>query len=284
MTRRRSTARSPAGPLEQKWDDHKGHLKLVNPANKRKFTILVVGSGLAGASAAASFAELGYEVKCFCFQDSPAPRPLDRRAGGDQRRQELPQRRRQRLPAVLRHRQGRRLPLPRGQRLPPRPGVGEHHRPVRGAGRPLRPRVRRPARQPLVRRRPGLPHLLRPRPDRPAAPARRLPGAREGDRRRQGEDVPAHRDARRGDRRQGARGGHHHPRPGDRRRSSATPATPWCWRPAATATSTTCRPTPRDRTSPPPGAPTAAALSSPTPASRRSTRPASRPRATTSRS
>jgi succinate dehydrogenase / fumarate reductase flavoprotein subunit len=61
----------PAGPIEHKWDDHKGHLKLVNPNNKRKFTILVVGSGLAGASAAASFAELGYEVRCFCFQDSP---------------------------------------------------------------------------------------------------------------------------------------------------------------------------------------------------------------------
>ncbi len=61
----------PSGPLETKWDEHKGHLKLVNPNNKRKFTILVVGSGLAGASAAASFAELGYNVKCFCFQDSP---------------------------------------------------------------------------------------------------------------------------------------------------------------------------------------------------------------------
>src|SRR6476661_3755582 len=61
----------PSGPLEQKWDEHKGHLKLVNPNNKRKFTILVVGSGLAGASAAASFSELGYNVKCFCFQDSP---------------------------------------------------------------------------------------------------------------------------------------------------------------------------------------------------------------------
>jgi succinate dehydrogenase / fumarate reductase flavoprotein subunit len=61
----------PAGPLESKWTEHRNHLKLVNPANKRKFTVLVVGSGLAGASAAASLAELGYEVKCFCFQDSP---------------------------------------------------------------------------------------------------------------------------------------------------------------------------------------------------------------------
>src|SRR5437773_10636037 len=61
----------PSGPLSQKWDKHKFDLKLVNPANKRKFVVLVVGSGLAGASAAASLAELGYGVKCFCFQDNP---------------------------------------------------------------------------------------------------------------------------------------------------------------------------------------------------------------------
>ena len=64
-------ARIPSGPLVQKWDKHKFDLKLVNPANKRKFDIIVVGSGLAGASAAASLGELGYKVKCFCFQDSP---------------------------------------------------------------------------------------------------------------------------------------------------------------------------------------------------------------------
>jgi succinate dehydrogenase / fumarate reductase flavoprotein subunit len=61
----------PSGPLESRWESHKGHLRLVNPNNKRKFTIIVVGSGLAGAAAAASFGELGYNVKCFCFQDSP---------------------------------------------------------------------------------------------------------------------------------------------------------------------------------------------------------------------
>jgi succinate dehydrogenase / fumarate reductase, flavoprotein subunit len=61
----------PAGPIAQKWDKHKFDLKLVNPANKRKFDVIVVGSGLAGASAAATLAELGYKVKCFCFQDSP---------------------------------------------------------------------------------------------------------------------------------------------------------------------------------------------------------------------
>src|SRR6201989_2079641 len=61
----------PSGPIAQKWDKHKFDLKLVNPANKRKFDIIIVGSGLAGASAAATLAELGYKVKCFCFQDSP---------------------------------------------------------------------------------------------------------------------------------------------------------------------------------------------------------------------
>jgi len=61
----------PEGPLKDKWTKHRFDMKLVNPSNKRKFTVLVVGSGLAGASAAASLAELGYHVECFCFQDSP---------------------------------------------------------------------------------------------------------------------------------------------------------------------------------------------------------------------
>jgi len=63
-------ARIPDGPIQDKWDNARFEMKLVNPANKRKFEVLVVGSGLAGASAAASMAELGYNVKCFCFQDS----------------------------------------------------------------------------------------------------------------------------------------------------------------------------------------------------------------------
>jgi succinate dehydrogenase / fumarate reductase flavoprotein subunit len=61
----------PGGPLEKKWDQHRFDLKLVNPANKRKFDIIVVGTGLAGASASATLAELGYHVKTFCIQDSP---------------------------------------------------------------------------------------------------------------------------------------------------------------------------------------------------------------------
>jgi succinate dehydrogenase / fumarate reductase flavoprotein subunit len=64
-------AKTPPGPLEQKWTYYKGHVNLVNPANKRKLEVIVVGTGLAGASAAASLGELGYKVKAFCFQDSP---------------------------------------------------------------------------------------------------------------------------------------------------------------------------------------------------------------------
>ena len=64
-------AKIPSGPLSEKWDKHRFELKLVNPANKRKYSIIVVGTGLAGGSAAASLAELGYYVKNFCIQDSP---------------------------------------------------------------------------------------------------------------------------------------------------------------------------------------------------------------------
>ena len=64
-------ARIPSGPIQDKWDKHRFEIKLVNPANKPKYTVIVVGSGLAGASAAATLSELGYNVKCFCFQDSP---------------------------------------------------------------------------------------------------------------------------------------------------------------------------------------------------------------------
>ncbi|MBY0480486.1 MAG: fumarate reductase/succinate dehydrogenase flavoprotein subunit, partial [Chitinophagaceae bacterium] len=64
-------AKIPSGPLDDKWTDYKGHCKLVNPANKRKLEVIIVGTGLAGASAAASLGELGYKVKAFCYQDSP---------------------------------------------------------------------------------------------------------------------------------------------------------------------------------------------------------------------
>ena len=64
-------AKIPSGKMEEKWNDYKGHVKLVNPSNKRKLEVIVVGTGLAGASAAASLGEMGYQVKVFCFQDSP---------------------------------------------------------------------------------------------------------------------------------------------------------------------------------------------------------------------
>src|SRR5713226_6250508 len=61
----------PSGPIERKWEKHRFDMRLVNPANKRKYELIVVGSGLAGGSAAATLGELGYRVQCFCFQDSP---------------------------------------------------------------------------------------------------------------------------------------------------------------------------------------------------------------------
>src|SRR5438445_5413769 len=64
-------SKTPTGPIETRWDKSRFDLKLVNPANKRRHNIIVVGSGLAGGSAAATLGELGYNVKCFCFQDSP---------------------------------------------------------------------------------------------------------------------------------------------------------------------------------------------------------------------
>ena len=64
-------ARIPTGPIEEAWDSARFEMKLVNPANKRRHSLIVVGSGLAGASASATLGELGYNVKCFCFQDSP---------------------------------------------------------------------------------------------------------------------------------------------------------------------------------------------------------------------
>jgi succinate dehydrogenase / fumarate reductase flavoprotein subunit len=64
-------SKSPSGPISLKWTNHKNSINLVNPANKRNIDIIVVGTGLAGSSASASLAEMGYNVKTFCYQDSP---------------------------------------------------------------------------------------------------------------------------------------------------------------------------------------------------------------------
>ena len=185
----------PAGPLPQKWDLHKFENKLVNPANKRKYSVIVVGSGLAGAAAAASLAELGYQVKCFCYQDSPRLRALHRRARRHQRREKLSKRRRQRGPPFLRHHQGRRFSLARSQRLSPGAAKRQHHRSVRGAGRALRARIRRPFSQSFLRRFFGVAHVLRAGTNRTTAFIGRLPGALATDRFRRGRHDPALGDA-----------------------------------------------------------------------------------------
>ena len=202
-------AKIPEGSIEEKWDNHKFSVKLVNPNNKRKFDIIVVGTGLAGGAGRGHARRARVQREGLHLPRLAPSCPLHRRAGRHQRSEELPRRRRQHLPPLLRHREGRRLPQPRGERVPARAGVEQHHRPVRSAGRPLRPRVRRPARQPLVRRRPGEPHLLRPRPDRPAAPARRLPGTGRADQRRHVHPLQPHRAGRH---RRGRRSGRRHRR------------------------------------------------------------------------
>ena len=192
--------------------------------------------GLAGAAAAATLAELGYQVKAFTFHDSPRRAHSIAAQGG--------------INAAKNYRgdgdsiyrlfydtvKGGDFRSRESQRLPAGRGVGEHHRPVRRPGRALRPRVRRPARQPLLRRRAGVAHVLRPGPDRPAAAARRLPGAGPRDRPRQRRAVQP---LRAGRRRRGRRRlrRHRHPRPADRRdHVPLRPRRP-CSRPAATPTS-----------------------------------------------
>ena len=210
-----------------------------------------------------------------------APGPLHRRPGRHQRRQELQGRRRQHLPPLLRHREGRRLPQPREQRLPPGPGqrsniidqcVAQGVPFAREYGGLLDNRS--------LRRRSGQPHVLRPGPDRPAAAARRLPGAGPSDRARHGRALQPLRDARR-------RGGRTVTPPASScatsspARSARTPATPWCWPPAATRTPSSCPRTRWPATPRPSGGPIGGAPTSPTRASPRSTRRAS-PRATSS--
>ena len=149
-------------------------MKLVNPANKRKLHGHRRRHRPGGRVGGGVARRARLQRPELLHPGQPAPRAQHRRAGRHQRRQELPERRRQRLSPVLRHGQGRRLPVARSERLPARAAERQHHRSVRRAGRAVRARVRRPARQPIVRRRAGLAHVLRARPDRPAAAARRV--------------------------------------------------------------------------------------------------------------
>ena len=176
---------APSGPIEERWDERRFAASWSTRPTGASHRVIVVGTGLAGGSAGATLAEQGYHVVQFCFQDSPAARPLDRRAGRDQRREELPQRRRLGLSALLRHGQGRRLPVPRIQRLPAGPGRVKIIDQCVAQGVPFAREYGGLLDNRVLRRRAGLAHLLRPRPDRPAAAARRVPGARPADRRRQ---------------------------------------------------------------------------------------------------
>ncbi len=202
-------SRVPSGPIEKLWDQARFEMKLVNPANKRKHTIIVVGSGLAGGSAAATLGELGYNVKCFCFQDSPRRAHSIAAQGGINAAKNYQNDGDSIFRLVLRHGKGRRFPLARSQRLPAGADQRQHHRPMRRARRAVRARIRRHAVEPLVRWRAGFANLLRSRTDGAAVAAGRVSGAGTAGGRRPRDHVPAHRDARPDrDRRQGARHRH----------------------------------------------------------------------------
>ena len=221
--------------------------KLVNPANKRKFTILVVGSGPGRRLGRGELRRARLQREVLLLPGQPAPRPLDRRPGRHQRRQELPERRRQRLPALLRHRSRAATSAPARPTSTawPRSRVNIIDQCV-AQGVPF-------AREYgglLDNRSFGGAQVSRTFYARGQTGQQLLLGAYQALCRQIAagtvDDVPAHRDARPGGRRR-PRARHRHARPGRPARSSATPATPWCWRPAATATSSTSRPTPRAR-------------------------------------
>jgi succinate dehydrogenase / fumarate reductase flavoprotein subunit len=101
----------PKGPIKDKWTDYKNKINLVNPANKRHIDVIVVGTGLAGGSASATLAELGYNVKSFAYQDSPRRAHSIAAQGGINAAKKLPRRWRFYLQIVLRYCKGRRLPF-----------------------------------------------------------------------------------------------------------------------------------------------------------------------------
>ena len=269
----------PEGPLEKKWDKHRFDMKLVNPANKRQATrSWWWARALPARPPRRSLGELGYSVKVFCFQDSPSTRAQHRRAGRHQRRQELSERRRQHYRLFYDTIKGGDFRSREANVYRLAAGVSNDIIDQCVAqGVPFAREYGGLPRQPIFRRRAGVPHVLRARADRPAAAARRLLGADAPDQaatvklypRTEMLDLVL-------DRRPGKAASLS--RPGHRRRSESHVGDAVVLAPAATRTSSTFRPTPRAATSPPSGGPTKRARSSPTPASRRSTRPASRRR------
>ena len=274
----------PDGPLADKWDSYKADAEAGQPDQqaqvqdhrRRHRPRRRVGRGDARR---ARLPGEGVHLPRLA-----PPGPLDRRPGRHQRGEELPGRRRQRPPAVLRHRQGRRLPRPRGQRVPPRRGVASTSS-TRWSPRACRSpastaacsttaasAARRSAARSTPAARPASSCCSAPTSSSPARSASATSSCTTAC---EMVDVVV-------DRRPLRR--HRHPRPDDRRVLSRTPPTPSCSPPAATATSSSCRPTPWPATSRRRGGPTAGRVRSPTRATRRSTRRASRRPTTSSRS
>lgn len=175
-------ANIPSGPIQDKWSKYKLEAKLINPNNRRKYTVLIVGSGLAGGSAAATLAELGYNVKCFCYQDSPRRAHSIAAPGRHQRSQELPERRRLRVPPVLRYREGRRLPRREANVYRLAEVSSNIIDQCVAQGVPFGREYGGLLDNRSFGGRPAQAHLLFPRPDRPAAPAGRVPGHGKGNR------------------------------------------------------------------------------------------------------
>ena len=175
--------KAPGGPIETRWERRRFGAKLVNPANKRKLTVIVVGTGLAGGSAAATLAELGYQVKSFCYQDSPRRAHSIAAQGG--------------INAAKNYRNDgdsvHRLFYDTVKGGDFRARESNVHRLAQicrqiidqcvAQGVPFAREYGGLLDTRSLRRRPGLAHLLRPGPDRPAAAARRVPGAGAADRR-----------------------------------------------------------------------------------------------------
>ena len=164
----------PSGPLADKWAKCRFDSKLVSPANRRKYEIIVVGTGLAGASAAATLAELGYNVKAFCIQDSPRRAHSIAAQGGINAAKNYQNDGDSVLRLFYDTIKGGdfRAARPTSIGWPQVTSITSLINVLPRAS--FRPRIRRPACQPLLWRRPGFADLLRPGPDRPAASARRL--------------------------------------------------------------------------------------------------------------
>ena len=151
-------AKVPDGPLAEKWDRHRAELKLVSPNNKRKLRVAVVGTGLAGASAAASLAELGYQVDAFTFHDSPRRAHSIAAQGGINAAKNY-QNDGDSVWRLFYDTLKGGFSLARSQRVSTRSSEQQHHRSVCRAGCPVCSRVRWAACQSVVRRSPSFPHV-----------------------------------------------------------------------------------------------------------------------------